>query len=73
MKGLCAFVLATFSLVSASDVFAQEKSERDTVMKTDLQEIVVKAKNIRHEGMKDILYLGRDNRNLGSNALDAIS
>ncbi len=53
--------------------FSQTETSKDSIKKNDLKEVVVKGKKIRHDGMKDILLLGKDNRNFGSNALDAIS
>ena len=52
-------------------MFAQ--TVKDSVRTVDLDEVVVKAKRVIHKGDHDVLYLTKQNRNFGTNALDAVS
>ena len=45
----------------------------DTTKVVTLDEVVVKAERIIHKADHDVLYLSKDNRAFGTNALDAVS
>ncbi len=68
---ICGIVLSLN--IGGLSVHAQNDSSKDTINGKKLKEVVVKGKQIKHEGMKDIMFLNRQNREFGSNALDAIS
>lgn len=66
------FVMALLGM----DLHAQEQpttTPQDTVKTISLGEVVVKGERIVHKGDHDVLYLSPQNKNYGTNALDAVS
>lgn len=61
-------------LVTLSNSFSALSQEIiDTTKVVTLDEVVVKAERIIHKADHDVLYLSKDNRAFGTNALDAVS
>lgn len=61
-------------LVALSNSFSAISQEIiDTTKVVTLDEVVVKAERIIHKADHDVLYLSKDNRAFGTNALDAVS
>lgn len=66
-----ALLVACLSLMVTS-LCAQEAT--DTIAREyQLEEVLVRGENIVHKGDHDVLYLTKENRHFGTNALDAVS
>ncbi|MBQ3249211.1 MAG: hypothetical protein IJB03_06070, partial [Alistipes sp.] len=69
MKWKVAVLLVTLS----NSLSALSQEVIDTTKVVTLDEVVVKAERIIHKADHDVLYLSKDNRAFGTNALDAVS
>ena len=69
MKWKVAVLLGTLS----NSLSALSQEVIDTTKVVTLDEVVVKAERIIHKADHDVLYLSKDNRAFGTNALDAVS
>ncbi|MGM9846888.1 MAG: hypothetical protein ACI31F_02945 [Muribaculaceae bacterium] len=63
--------IVLMGLLSYFQAFCYEKE--DSTMNVQLNEVVVKAETIINKGDHQVLLLNKDNREFGTNALDAIS
>lgn len=75
----CVFVLISVvccvhsSNALVADESGQSRDDADTVRVKDLKEIVISADRVVHKEDHDVLFLSKDSRRFGTNALDAVS
>lgn len=65
------FMILILLCICNLNVYAQEIT--DTTRVYALEEVVVKAERIIHKGDHDVLYLSKESKTFGTNALDAVS
>lgn len=75
----CVFVLISVvccvhsSNALVADESGQRQDKADTVRVKELKEIVISADRVVHKEDHDVLFLSKDSRRFGTNALDAVS